>query len=59
MRSLVFITETAAGSSVSSAEATNTPRNELKEIWIYAGYEDIFKEDEGIDMSIKLSLSFV
>ena len=55
----MFITETAAGSSVSSAEATNTPRNELKEIWIYAGYEDIFKEDEGIDMSIKLSLSFV
>ena len=53
----MIITETAAGSSVSSAEATNKKRNKLKEVWIYAGYEDIVKEDAGIDKSIKVSLS--
>ena len=57
MRRLVFITETAIGSSVSSAEATNKTRNELKGVWIYAGYEDILKKDAGIDRSIKVSLS--
>ena len=30
---------------------------ELKEVWTYAGYEDILKEDAGIDKSIKVSLS--
>ena len=53
----MFITETAAGTKISKAEATNKTRNELKEVWTYAGYEDILKEDAGIDKSIKVSLS--
>ena len=54
----MFITEAACGTSVSLTEATNTTRNELKEVWQYAGSEDILKDDVGIDRSIKVSLSY-
>jgi len=59
LRRLVFITETAEGNTISKAEATNKTRNELKEVWTYAGYEDILKANANIDKSIKVSLRFI
>ena len=59
MRRLMFITETNSASLLSINDAITMVRGEIKDVWSYAGYEDILKDDSNINKSIKVRASLI
>ena len=54
LKRMMFINEVGiASGSASMNGAINKTRSELKDLWTYAGYQDILKDDSSIDMMLK------